>query len=70
MLNLLKSLCLIDGTAGDETAVRDFIINEIKDFCEYKIDNLGNIICFKKGEKPHEICSKISKFALWKYRKE
>ena len=51
MLNLLKSLCLIDGTAGDETAVRDFIINEIKDFCEYKIDNLGNIICFKKGEK-------------------
>ena len=51
MLNLLKQLCLIDATAGDEVTVREFIINEIKDFCEYKVDNLGNIICFKKGQK-------------------
>ena len=50
MLDLLKKLCLIDGISGDEHAVRDFIINEIKDFCEYNVDNLGNIICFKKGE--------------------
>ncbi len=50
MLDLLKKLCLIDGISGDEENVRDFIINEIKDFCEYKIDNLGNIICFKKGK--------------------
>jgi endoglucanase len=49
VLNLLKQLCLIDATAGDEDKVRDFIINEIKDHCEYKIDNLGNILCFKKG---------------------
>ncbi len=52
MLNLLKQLCLIDGISGDEKNVRDFIIGEIKDFCEYKVDNLGNIICFKKGKKP------------------
>ncbi len=51
MLDTLKRLCLIDGISGDEGAVRDFIINEIKDYCEYRIDNLGNIICFKKGEK-------------------
>ena len=51
MLDILKKLCLIDGISGDEGAVRDFIINEIKDYCEYKIDNLGNIICFKKGKK-------------------
>ena len=51
MTNLLKSLCMIDGTSGDENAVRDFVINEIKDFCEYKVDNLGNIIAFKKGTK-------------------
>ena len=50
MLDLLKRLCLIDGISGDENNVRDFIINEIKDFCEYKVDNLGNIICFKKGK--------------------
>lgn len=51
MLDILKKLCLIDGISGDEGAVRDFIIKEIKDYCEYKIDNLGNIICFKKGKK-------------------
>ena len=51
MLDLLKKLCLLDGTSGSEDNVRDFIVNEIKDHCEYKIDNLGNIICFKKGKK-------------------
>lgn len=51
MTDLLKRLCTLDATAGDENAVRDFIINEIKDYCEYKTDNLGNIICFKKGAK-------------------
>lgn len=54
MLDLLKKLCLLDGTSGDEGAVSDFIINEIKEHCEYKIDNLGNIICFKKGKKSSE----------------
>ncbi len=56
MLNLLKSLCQLNGTSGDEKAVRNFIINEIKDFCEYKTDNLGNLICFKKGEKTPKKC--------------
>ncbi len=51
MLELLKKLCSIDATSGDEGAVRDFIISEIEDCCEYRTDNLGNIIAFKKGEK-------------------
>ncbi len=51
MFDLLKQLCLLDATSGDESAVREFIVSEIKDYCEYRIDNLGNIICFKKGEK-------------------
>ena len=51
MIELLKKLCNIDASSGDEDAVRDFIISEIKDYCEYKVDNLGNIIAFKKGEK-------------------
>ncbi len=50
MLDLLEKLCQIDATSGDEKPVRDYIISEIKDFCEYKIDNLGNLICFKKGK--------------------
>ncbi|MDE5974320.1 MAG: M42 family peptidase [Eubacterium sp.] len=48
---MLKELCLINSTSGDEGAVRDFIINKIKNFCEYDIDNLGSIIAFKKGNK-------------------
>ena len=54
MLELLKKLCTIDGTSGDESRVREFIIGEIKDYCEYKTDNLGNLICFKKGNKTPE----------------
>ena len=50
MIDTLKELCLLDGTSGDETTVADHIIGKIKDHCDYKIDNLGNIICFKKGK--------------------
>ncbi len=50
MTELLKQLCVLDGTSGDEAAVREFVISQIKYHCEYKIDNLGNIIAFKKGK--------------------
>ena len=48
---MLKDLCLLNGTSGDESAVRDYIISKIKDNCEYKVDSLGSIIAFKKGKK-------------------
>lgn len=51
MLNLLKELCMLDATSGDELAVREYVIEQIKDYCEYSVDNLGNVICFKKGKK-------------------
>lgn len=54
MTDLLKELCLINGTSGDESAVRNAIIEKIKDYCEYKVDNLGNLICFCKGKKSAE----------------
>ncbi len=50
MTELLKKLCNIDGTSGDETAVSDFIISQIDGFCDWKTDALGNIIVFKKGK--------------------
>ena len=50
MTELLRQLCIIDGTSGDEGAVREFVISQIKDCCEYSVDNLGNIIAFKKGK--------------------
>lgn len=56
MLDLLKKLCLLDGTSGSEDNIRNFIIEEIKGHCEYKVDNLGNIICFKKGKKRSDKC--------------
>ena len=48
---MLKELCLLNSISGDEKSVRNFVINEIKDFCDYKIDNLGSVIAFKKGKK-------------------
>ena len=51
MIELLKKLCLLDGTSGDEYSIRDFIISQIDGHCEWKTDNLGNIIAFKKGKK-------------------
>lgn len=50
MKETLKQLCVLDGISGDEATVRDFVISQIKDYCEYKVDNLGNIIAFKKGK--------------------
>lgn len=51
MKELLKELCLINGISGDENSVRENIISKIKDYCEYRVDNLGNLICFCKGKK-------------------
>ncbi len=47
---MLKELCLLNGASGDERRVCDFIINEIKDYCQYSVDALGSIIAFKKGK--------------------
>lgn len=48
---MLEKLCNLNSTSGDEKAVREFIINEIKKDCEITVDNLGSIIAFKKGKK-------------------
>lgn len=48
---MLKELCLLNGTSGDEKIVCDYIVNEIKDYCEYEIDNLGSIIALKKEKR-------------------
>lgn len=48
---MLKDLCLLNGTSGDEVYVRDYIINEIKEYSTYEVDNLGSVIAYKKGKK-------------------
>ncbi len=49
---LLEKLCSLNGTSGDEGAVREFILSEISDFCDCTVDPLGNIIARKKGKNP------------------
>ena len=51
MIELIKELVSIDGTSGDEKAVRDAIIEKIAPFCDYRVDALGNLIASKKGKK-------------------
>lgn len=49
MIELLKRLCEINGISGDENKVREYICDKIDGKTEYTVDNLGNVIAFKKG---------------------
>lgn len=49
LIDNLKKLSGIPGVSGDEKNVRAEIIAGIKDFCEYEVDPLGNLIAYKKG---------------------
>lgn len=46
----LKVLCELNAPSGHEDAVRDYIIEQIKDKAEVKVDALGNVIAFVKGK--------------------
>lgn len=60
-MKLLKELCMLNGTSGDEGAVRNTIINMLPEDCTYTVDALGNLIVEKKGEiKPQ---NKVALFA-------
>lgn len=54
MLNYLKRLCNINGISGDEGKVREYICSQLDGRAEYHVDNLGNVIAFKKGKKTPE----------------
>lgn len=50
-MKLLKKLTAADGVSGCEDAIRNVIIEEIKDYCdEYTVDAMGNLIAHKKGD--------------------
>lgn len=52
MLELIKELSLLNGTSGREDEVRNFIIEQIKDYADrYETDPIGNLIVWKKGRK-------------------
>lgn len=54
IMQTLKELSLKNGISGFEDEVRDYICYQLVGLAEYKIDNLGNIIAFKKGRKTPE----------------
>ena len=55
-ISLLKKICEIPGAPGFEKRIRDFLISEIKDLVDdYYIDNMGNLVCLKKGESDKKL---------------
>lgn len=54
-IDLLQRLCKACAISGDETAVRDIIVEEITPYVtKIDIDNMGNVIALKKGQKVAE----------------
>lgn len=51
MFENLKKLCELDGISGREDAVREEILRQIAPYCDCRVDNLGNVIAFKKGKQ-------------------
>jgi len=50
MFDLIEKLCNLNGTSGDEKIVAEFIIEKARKYTNYiKVDNIGNVIVFKKG---------------------
>ena len=53
MIELLKTLCAMDGVSGDEDRVRNFLAGQVGRYAdEMRVDPLGNLIVFKRGQKP------------------
>ncbi len=52
MLKQLEALCQLPGVSGREEAVREYILEQIKDLADKVIvDAVGNIIALKKGAR-------------------
>ncbi|MGI5901881.1 MAG: M42 family metallopeptidase [Desulfitobacteriia bacterium] len=67
---LLKELCLLNGVAGNEKVVRDYILERLKDkIDDYKIDKIGNLIVSKKGMRSNSptvlLCAHMDEVGLF-----
>lgn len=51
---MLKTLTEINAVSGNEDALAEFVINQIKPYAtDISVDSMGNIIAFKKGKNPN-----------------
>ena len=52
---MLKTLCDLNGTSGNEAAVRAYILEQIQPYCTTcTVDAMGSVIAFKKGKRTPE----------------
>ena len=52
MLELLKTLCMLDGVSGFEDQVRQFIREQARPYADsIREDAMGNLIVYKRGAK-------------------
>lgn len=52
MIETLKTLCALSGVSSFEDPVRDYLMEQAKPYADrMRVDNLGNLIIFKKGAK-------------------
>ena len=53
MIEILKSLCRINGVSGNEDAVRSYIRQHAEPYADsFHTDALGNLMIFKRGRRP------------------
>ncbi|MCC8043464.1 MAG: M42 family peptidase [Oscillospiraceae bacterium] len=60
LMTMLRELCELNSISGDESAVREYILEKIKGKCSYEISPLGNIIAYYKGKNRPENMLMIS----------
>lgn len=48
---LLSSLCAVDAVSGSEEAIRQAIMDQVRDYCSCSVDTRGNLICVKEGKR-------------------
>ena len=55
-VQLLKEICEVAGAPGHEQRVREIVLKEIKKLADkITVDNMGNVIAFKKGKKNKKV---------------
>ena len=69
MLDTLETLCCLEGVAGGEDEVRDYILERVLPHAdEIRTDPLGNLMVFKKGavtpEKRVMLCAHMDEVGL------
>ncbi len=51
MLDSIQKLSVLNGISGREDAVRDYIISQLTDACDYTVDAVGNLLVTVKGQE-------------------